>query len=56
MLRERSTTTAARVMTSSTLPSSEAWKEKNGSWIARCAPFAVAPSARTARIDVISSP
>ena len=40
----------------STFPSSDAWKEKNGSWIERCAPLATEPMARTSRIDAISRP
>ena len=36
---------AASATISSTLPSSEAWKEKNGKLIARCAPLLACPSA-----------
>ena len=51
----RSTTYADSAMISSTLPSSEAWKEKNGRLIARCAPWAERPSANTAKMLRMSS-
>ena len=54
--RTRSTTNEASASTSSTLPSSDAWKEKKGRLIARCAPCAAWPSANTARMPQISIP
>ena len=42
--------------TSRTLPSSEAWNEKNGVSIARREPRATEPSTWTARIVAISRP
>ena len=43
-------------MTSSTLPSSDGWKWKNGSSIQRLAPRVAVASANTSRIEPISSP
>ena len=54
--RERSTSRAARATISSTLPSSEAWKEKNGKLIARCAPLLACPAPSTARMLTIRAP
>ena len=48
--RERSTTNADSETISSTLPSSEAWKEKKAKLIARVEPRAACPSASTARM------
>jgi hypothetical protein len=45
--RGRSTTNAANAITSRTLPSSEAWKEKKPTSIARREPRATEPSAET---------
>ena len=49
----RSTMKADSATTSSSLPSSDAWKLKNGNWIARCDPRAEKPSAYTSRIEPI---
>ncbi len=53
--RERSTTNADSATISSTLPSSEAWKENSGKLIARCAPCAECPRPSTARMLSISA-
>jgi hypothetical protein len=54
--RERSTTNADNATSSRILPSSEAWKEKKPTSIARRDPRATVPSACTARIDRMSIP
>ena len=48
--RDRSTTNADSERIKNTLPSSDAWKEKNGRAIARWAPCALWPAASTARM------
>ena len=53
---ERSTTNADSARTSSTLPSSEGWKRKNGKSIQRLDPRVAAPSASTSRIEPIMKP
>ncbi len=50
--RLRSTTNAASTTTMRIFPSSEAWKEKKGSWMARREPRAIEPRAMTATSDV----
>ncbi len=54
---DRLTTKADKARIKSTLPSSDAWKEKSGNSIARWAPNAVLwPSASTARMLRIKAP
>ena len=47
---------AERAITSSSLPSSEGWKRKNGSSIQRLEPRVAVASANTSRIEPIISP
>ncbi len=54
--RERSTTKADSARIRSTLPSSEAWKEKNEKLIARVEPCAACPTPSTARMLSIRAP
>ena len=54
--RMRSTMKPDRAMTSSSLPSSEGWKRKNGSSIQRLEPRVAVASANTSRIEPIISP
>ena len=53
MYRSRSSTNADSASTSSTLPSSEGWKRKNGSSIQRREPRVAPPSASTVTIRPI---
>jgi hypothetical protein len=54
--RTRSTMNADSARTSRTLPSSDAWNEKNGSWIARREPRATDPSIITSTMLAIRKP
>ena len=56
ILRMRSTMNPERAMTSSSLPSSDGWKRKNGSSIQRLDPRVALARPTTRRIEPINRP